>query len=194
MNRRPWPYMIEQFDALVRRYNAGSAHDATGLGNVVHDFLDDSVSQSLKVKMIGQDRTRLLAEYVTAFEQGEYRMPLNPPAVAGAAWTSPHYEAHRSTTVDEVWGTARWDSHLPDEVASCALMHRAAERAPIPAPAQGVAKTEEGPKSQAPLTGETSVGRLEGQVLVIDDPQDPRLLVPAGPEPRQVEPGVFRFD
>jgi hypothetical protein len=57
-----------------------------------------------------------------------------------------------------------------------------------------VAKTEEGPKSQAPLTGETSVGRLEGQVLVIDDPQDPRLLVPAGPEPRQVEPGVFRFD
>jgi len=200
-NRRPWPYMIGEFDALVRRYNAQSAHDATGLGNVVHDFLDDSVSQSLKVKMIGQDRTKLLSEYIADFEHGAYLMPLNPPAIEGGAWTSPHYEAHRSTTVDEVWGTARWDSHLPDEVASSALMHRAAERAAPAAPPEGVSKLLTPPKSQLPLTRAEDEGRPDGVVRRLDDEEDTVVMLrPAtvgaeqehDPVPED-SPGPFRF-
>ena len=161
--------MIGEFDALVARYNAQSAHDATGLGNVVHDFLDDSVTRSLKVKMIGQDRTKLLSEYISDFENGVYLMPLNPPRAEGGAWVSPHYEAHRTTTVDEVWGTARWDSHLPDEVASAAIMHRAAERAPMAAEPEGVARSTAGARQFIPVTPENDRPRLEGKVLRLED-------------------------
>ena len=176
LNRRSWPYMIGEFDALVARYNAQSAHDATGLGNVVHDFLDDSFSQSLKVKMIGQDRTKLLSDYIAAVENGEYLLPLNPPRSEGGAWGSPCYDAHKSTTVDEVWGTARWDSHLPDDVASAAIMHRAVERAPMPASPQGVVKTNTPPIGYRPLHpdpgGGESTTRREGDVRREDDWQD----------------------
>jgi hypothetical protein len=176
LNRRSWPYMIGEFDNLVAHYNAQSAHDATGLGNVVHDFLDDSFTQSLKVKMIGQDRTKLLSDYIAAVENGEYSLPLNPPRSEGGAWGSPCYDAHKSTTVDEVWGTARWDSHLPDDVASAAIMHRAAERAPMPASPQGVAKTGAPPSAYRPLHPEPDQGeitsRREGDVRREDDWQD----------------------
>lgn len=169
LNRRAWPYMIGEFDKLIVRYNARSAHDATGLGNVVHDFLDDSFSQSLKVKMIGQDRTKLLSDYIADFEQGVYEWPLNPPSSEGGAWVSPAYEAHKSTTVDEVWGTARWDSHLPDDVASAAIMHRAAERAPLPAEPQAVRKTLDGSKAYAPVQASSEPEpRITGNVTVLD--------------------------
>ena len=194
MNRRSWPYMIGEFDKLVHRYNAQSAHDATGLGNVVHDFLDDSINRSLKVKMIGQDRTRLLSEYIAAFEQGEYRFPLNPPISEGGAWGSPAYDAHRSTSVDEVWGTARWDSHLPDDVASAAIMHRAAERAPMPAEAQGVARSSAGPRAYQPLVPEPDGARMDGVVTRVDidagPPAPPPLMVEA---PVSDGPGVFNL-
>jgi hypothetical protein len=196
MNRRSWPYMIGEFDALVARYNAQSAHDATGLGNVVHDFLDDSVTRSLKVKMIGQDRTKLLSEYIADFEQGAYRMPLNPPRAEGGVWVSPHYEAHRTTTVDEVWGTARWDSHLPDEVASAAIMHRAAERAPMPASPEGVGRSDDPARSQRPLNADKDTGRVEGQVVRLDDDDGLVQIQPGevyGERSPGDGPGVFSF-
>jgi hypothetical protein len=195
MNRRSWPYMIGEFDALVARYNAQSAHDATGLGNVVHDFLDDSINRSLKVKMIGQDRTKLLSEYIADFEQGMYLWPLNPPRSEGGAWGSPAYDAHRGTTVDEVWGTARWDSHLPDDVASAAIMHRAAERAPMPAEAQGVDRSEAGSKAYAPLVTPPGEQRTDG-VVVRKDGWDDTPAPPSLPTEAVLAgdgPGVFNL-
>jgi hypothetical protein len=139
LNRRPWPTMIGYFDKVIKDYQAVSAHDATGLGNVVHDLVESE--RTLKVVMIGRDRTKLLSEYIADFEHGVYLLPR----------VAPLFNAHRGTTVDEVWGTARWDSHLPDDVAMMAILHRAAERAPLPADAQGVAKTPEGPRAYRPL-------------------------------------------
>jgi hypothetical protein len=112
-NRRPWPYMIEAFEKVVKSYEAVSAHDATGLGNVVHDLVD---SRTTKILMVGKDRTKLLTDYITAVEQGRYAL----------ARTGPLYAAHRSVTVDEVFGSSNWKSHLADEVAACAIAHRAA--------------------------------------------------------------------
>lgn len=128
-NRRPWPTMIEAFNDLCVKYQAVSAHDGTGLGNVVHDMIDE---RTMKVLMVGKDRTVLLTEYITAVEQGEYLMPRNTPSFA----------AHKSTTVEEVFGHSNWKSHLSDDVAAAAICHRAATRMAPAAAAQGVPKTD----------------------------------------------------
>lgn len=186
LNRRPWPYMIGEFDKLVARYNAVSAHDATGLGNVVHDFLDDSFSQSLKVKMIGQDRTKLLSEYIADFENGVYRMP---------ATCGPLLNAHKAVTVDEVWGTARWDSHLPDDIAACAIMHRAAERTAPAAGPQGVGKTAGPPPQYRPLHAPKEEPGPQGVVTVKDAEESSGVAWLPQSAPRAPDTGgSFNFD
>jgi hypothetical protein len=128
LNRKPWPEMIEAFNRVTSEYQAFSAHDATGLGNVVHDLVDE---RTMKVTMNGRDRTRLLNEYITAVEQGVYQLPRNTPA----------FDAHKATTVDVVYSSGRaLGNHLPDDVAAFSLAHRAAERSAPVAAAQGVAK------------------------------------------------------
>ena len=137
INRRSWPYMIDEFNTLVTRYQAVSAHDATGLGNVVHDMVDE---RTLKVVMMGTDRVRLLTEYITAVEQGKYRLPRTVKVL---------YDAHRGTTVDEVFAPGKWNSHLADEVAACAIAHRAATRSPAAASGQLILRS----KDDEPLLG-----------------------------------------
>ena len=131
-NKRPWPYMIGEFNSLVSCYSAVSAHDATGLGNVVHDMVDE---RTIKVVMVGQDRTKLLTEYIAALEQGRYTMARNTPL----------YAAHADTTVDDVFGAARWNTHLADEVAACAIAHRAATRMAGPSAGEIVKRSNERP-------------------------------------------------
>ena len=128
-NRRPWPTMIDAFNDLCIKYQAVSAHDATGLGNVIHDMIDE---RTMKVVMIGRDRTNLLTEYITAVEQGVYQLPRNTPSFA----------SHKATTVEDVFAPGRWNSHLEDDVAAAAICHRAAMRMAPAAAAQGVPKTE----------------------------------------------------
>lgn len=132
MNRRPWPMMIKAFDEVLERYMAVSANDATGIGNVVNDYIEGT---SNKVKMIGQERTRLLNEYIVAVEQGVYLLPRNTPA----------YVMHKATTVDDVYAAAKWDAHVPDDVVAFAMAHRAAERQAPSASATGVAHTDAPP-------------------------------------------------
>ena len=130
-NRRPWPTMIDAFNDLCIEYQAVSAHDATGLGNVIHDMIDE---RTMKVLMIGRDRTNLLTEYITAVEQGVYDLTTR---------ATPDFDAHKGTTVEEVFMPGRWNSHLADEVAAGAICHRAAMRMAPAAAAQGVPKTED---------------------------------------------------
>jgi len=134
MNRRPWPMMIKCFDEAIERYMAVSANDATGIGNVVNDFIEGT---SNKVKMIGQDRTRLLNEYVVAVENGTYQLPRNTPS----------YVMHKATTVDDIYNSTKWDSHVPDDVVAFAMVHRAAERQAPSTTAQGV-EMDHSPPSQ----------------------------------------------
>ena len=185
LNRRPWPVMIGYFNDTVNEYNAQSAHDATGLGNVVADYVDE---RSLKVEMIGKDRTKLLSEYITDFENGRYRMPRS---------CVPLWNAHKSVTVAEVWGTAKWDSHLPDDIAASAIMHRAAERmAPAAAP-EGVSKTEGPPKQYEPLHApkDDATQGPQGEVKVKDAEDSSGVTwVPPGPVKGDGGGGAFNFD
>lgn len=129
-NRRSWPDMIGVFNKVVSDYQAMAAHDATGIGNVVHDLVDERV---IKFTMNGGKRTEMLTNYITAVEKGRYRLPRGTPA----------YNEHKSSTVADIFGGGGWDSHLSDDVCAFALAHHAAERMAPPAAGEGVKKTEE---------------------------------------------------
>lgn len=128
VNRRPWPEMAEMFNDVLNSYQAVAAHDGTGIGNVVNDLIDE---RARKIVMVGRARTQLLVEYISAVEKGDYVMPANTPA----------FDAHKGTTVEEVYAPGRWNSHLADDVAAFAIMHDAASKQPPPAGMEGVRKS-----------------------------------------------------
>jgi len=139
VNRQSWPDMVKIFNDTINRYNARAGHDATGVGNVVNDLVDERV---LKILMVDQKRRNLLNEYVSDFEQGMYRFPKCTSA----------YNAHRATTMEMIWAGAQGaGAHLPDEVVACAIANRARRVMPPPAGGQFVLKTGEPPKAYADL-------------------------------------------
>jgi hypothetical protein len=131
--------MIELFNKDIQRLPALGEHDRTGLGNVVHDLVD--FSDSVRgFDMIGRNRTKLLTEYITDVEHLHYRLPTDevegefeeneagekiPVKLDGLEMLK---KSHRGATVADVFAPAKWDDHLPDEVAAMALAHRALKR------------------------------------------------------------------
>lgn len=165
INRRAWPDMVEIFNKTMIRYHARGGHDATGVGNVVNDLVDDRV---LKVLMVDQKRKDLLNEYISDFEQGTYRIPRSNTT----------YNAHRATTMDMIWSGAQGaGAHLPDEVAMMAIANRARRR--LPPPVGGEAPTRDGtpskywemvnsgPKPQEPSIVMVEVQEREDDVAVM---------------------------
>jgi len=151
------------FNSTVNRYNAVSAHDGTGLGNVVHDMVDE---RTHKIVMVGRDRTNLLVEYITAVEQGVYDpLPRNTPA----------YDSHKATTVDEVYAPGRWNSHLADDVAAFAIMHNAAERQPPPASGVVVPRSEYSTKMGRVLNPQQGT-IIMGEVSTREDDYNPYIV------------------
>ncbi len=130
VNRRDWPTMIGYFNDVTMRYQASSAHDATGMGNVITDYVDE---RTLKVVMTSDKRKPLMNEYIVALENGEYRLPNHL------------FRSHKATTTDAVWGGAQSSDHLADEVVSMAMVHRARTRMPPPVSGIGVAREERSP-------------------------------------------------
>jgi phage FluMu gp28-like protein len=77
VNRKPYPEMAEMFNDALMKYQAVAAHDGTGIGNVINDYIDE---RAHKVLMVGRGRTELLVDYINAVEKGVYRLPANTPA------------------------------------------------------------------------------------------------------------------
>ena len=106
INRRPWPVMIGLFNADVQAYQAVGEHDGTGLGNVVHDYVDFSDTTN-KFVMVGRKRTEMLLDYITEFEHGRYRLP---HLVAGE---SESQVGRRGTCSTGRTGPPRWPTSTP---------------------------------------------------------------------------------
>lgn len=167
MRRRPWPDMISYFNETTKKYVGMSAHDATGIGNVVGDMIDE---RTIKMVMVGRDRTTMLTDYITAVENQNYAIPVTAKRLL---------EAHRSTTVDDVYRTASVrDSHLPDEVAASALAHRAATRGGWTAIGEGAKKVENDPTMPVWLQGIDHIKppparqEIAGQVVEMPEQDD----------------------
>jgi hypothetical protein len=70
--RKPYPLMIKLFNKRLERFGGAAIHDATGLGNVVNDYLDKRATPFI---MSGRQRDDMLTEFVSAVESGKIAMP-----------------------------------------------------------------------------------------------------------------------
>ena len=163
VNRRPWPEMAAMFNDVLNSYQAVAAHDGTGIGNVVNDLIDE---RAHKVLMVGRARTQLLVEYISAVERGEYLLPANTPS----------FNAHKGTTVEEVYAPGRWNSHLADDVAAFAIMHDAVAKQAPPAGMQGVRKTGRGSSKFDAINAGAEEATFMGEVTVRGEDDNPYLV------------------
>lgn len=109
MNRLPWPTMIGEFNTRVQAYQGTAAHDATGLGDVVHGY---TTVRADPVILAGRPRGDIFTKYVRAVENGDIIAPMIPLL----------YAEHLYCSVDDLYG----NGHPPDTVVAMALAHHAA--------------------------------------------------------------------
>mgnify|MGYP001616628599 FL=1 len=138
VNRRPYPLMVGWFNAAMARYHAAAEHDGTGLGNVVNDYLDINARS---FTMTGEKRARMLSEYVSAIERGDWRYPRVKTA----------YLAHKYARVGDLYSGAQ-EYHLPDEVCAMALMQHLSSRVVPPVAPIVVPRSPEPTRLQRPFT------------------------------------------
>lgn len=111
IRRRPWPAMIERFDRQVRRFASSAAHDATGVGGVVDDYLG---VHAQGIEMVGRVRQKLFSDYVALIEGDGLVYPM-------IKWA--HGE-HKYCGVDDLYGRG----HPPDSIVAGAMAVYAAQR------------------------------------------------------------------
>ena len=102
--RLPWPVMVNKYTDRVKMYGGESAHDQTGLGEVIADYMWIGGEG---VIMVGRRRSDMLSNYISAIERGEIVSPMIDFI---------HGE-HLYASVDDVYGSG----HLPDSIAAGAL-------------------------------------------------------------------------
>lgn len=154
MNRRPYPVMIGKFNELQTKYSADGIHDATGLGRVVADLIDNPVRNFV---MAGRERDNMLSEYVSGVENGKLRSPRFPNM----------FREHLYASVDDLYSRGK-DFHLPDSVCSAALAWKlVSHKFPVVAPV-GLPKMDNWMarhvEQNTSMLSQNSPYRLEGEV------------------------------
>jgi hypothetical protein len=165
LRRRPYPVMIEYYNRLMKKYNAEGIHDATGLGNVVGDYLDTRVRGFL---MTGVNRDNMLTEYIAAVENDKVRAARIPSI----------YKNHLYCSVDAVYSRAK-EFHLPDEVCSAALAWKLVSQRALAVMPIGVA-SEDANWMRRHVEHNTKSGRKtvwSGEVHKIDNKDEFSLMV-----------------
>jgi hypothetical protein len=109
--REPWPVMVKRWNYLLKIYDGDAAHDNTGLGDVIDDYL---TWYAEGVNMIGKVRSDLLSNYVAAVERDEYIAPM----------INFMYLEHKRASVADLYQGGK-THHLPDTVSSSALANYA---------------------------------------------------------------------
>lgn len=114
LQRRPWPAMIDRLNKRLARYGGKVAHDATGIGGVVDDYIE--IPRGVRpqdvhaVVMGGRNRSDMITNYVSGIEQKLLKAPRFLSV----------YDEHRFATPDDLYNGSA-SSHLPDTIAAGAL-------------------------------------------------------------------------
>lgn len=105
--RLPWPVMVRQVEQRLETYGGLLVHDATGIGNVVDDFLTYPREQVVPVIMAGRTREAMFNDYIAAIEHNEFR----------SAMIDYCYGEHKYVTLDDLYGSG----HAPDSFVADSL-------------------------------------------------------------------------
>ncbi len=108
-HRRPWPVMIGILNDIGTRYPGPVAHDATGGGTVVAEYV--TLHDVIDFQMTGRQRRDLFISYIAALERHELKLPR----------LDPFYREHKYCRVDDLFGKG----HPPDTVVAMALAYHA---------------------------------------------------------------------
>lgn len=106
--RQSWPTMVEALDEQIEHYDSFACHDATGLGDVVADYLRNPVED---VIMVGRTRRDMLSNFIASIERDEIRAPR----------IEFMYNQYRYASVDDLFG----QGHLPDSLSAGSLAYMA---------------------------------------------------------------------
>ncbi len=111
--RQKWPVLVGRMVQRIKKYGENStiysAHDETGIGDVISDYMPDEI-KSEGVWMAGRLRATILSDYITAVEHGYIECP-------NITWMR---KEHEMASYQDVYGSG--DSfHLPDTIAAGAL-------------------------------------------------------------------------
>ena len=98
--------MVEKFDERIDKYDGEAAHDTTGLGDVIDDYLRHDAHGNV---MVGRTRSGMLSALITSIEHGEYSSPFIESLFRDVVYA----------TVDDVWGKG----HLPDGLSALSNGH-----------------------------------------------------------------------
>lgn len=112
VNRMPWPLMVDRLQDRLLAYGGVCAHDATGIGNVIRDYLDrDRLDvKILDVVMSSRVRAALFNDYVAAVEDDAFRCPRIDFA----------YGEHKYATQDDLFGNSK-SGHAGDSIVANAM-------------------------------------------------------------------------
>lgn len=139
--RQPWPLMVAKFESRLERYPPAAddttqlltaAHDATGLGDVIDDYVDVEIDGKRPdgVKMVGERRKGIFSDYIAAVEDADRDGDdvTHHPAIVHPRikWA---YDEHRYATVDDLYGKG----HPPDSVVAGGLAWRTRSTKPLEA-------------------------------------------------------------
>jgi hypothetical protein len=128
INRRPWPAMVDRLNWRLKRYGGKVAHDATGLGSVVADYIE--IPKGVRPRDIhdivlgGRIRSDMITNYVNAVEKGMLKAPR-------LQWP---FEEHKYVTPDDLYNGSA-SAHLPDSIAAGMLafsLHNTWTRIAVP--------------------------------------------------------------
>lgn len=110
LGRMPWPMMIRRFNERVEHYGGEAAHDKTGVGNMVDDYL---TVPAQGIVLTGQQRADVFSDYIALIENGG----IVSPKIA-------YCEAeHRYCTNNDLSGSG----HPPDSFVAGAMVCQAAQ-------------------------------------------------------------------
>lgn len=125
VNRQPYPVMIRYFHEAIKKYHAMAIHDATGLGNVINDLMEDMGIPARKFIMSGTKRADMLTEFVSSIEKDSWRAPKRLMHSPGGLKSA--YSEMKFCRVGDLYSSAM-EYHLPDSVCAWALMEHQSKR------------------------------------------------------------------
>ena len=111
LGRMPWPMMIRRFNERVEKYGGEACHDKTGVGNMVHDYLEAARAEG--VLLTGQQRSDVFMNYIALIENEGIISPMIDYCEA----------EHRYCTNNDLSGSG----HPPDSFVAGAMACRAAQ-------------------------------------------------------------------
>lgn len=111
-NKIAWPMQVARAEQQYERFGGFLSHDATGIGNVLADYLSADLRRRNQTRIIdqtlnGQARATIFTDYISAIEDGMIVYPRIERA----------YREHKYVTMDDLFGKG----HPPDSFVAGAV-------------------------------------------------------------------------